>query len=861
MSENAVSANIFVPPPPATGALAGPPYPGGEGRSFPSTKAEKARARASQGFPVLPLWWPIRGADGEYACACGTNCGKSAAKHPIAELVPNGIKNATADLTIIDQWWTKYPEANIGWYLDKRFVVLDYEPPKGDEAKLTELQERLGELPETLTKTRGTDRSTRTHHLVYLVVVPEGRRVRGKLKTSHGELVLRNDNYLVDSGSQYINGDYYTDDGGEIAELSAGWLEAVLVDDTVVPEIPSVDSEPAWLAAVPVAKREADFRAALEKAAGDVKGRSPAGYTFGLLGGVIRGYAVRDLDVVLPAVRLWNKKCVPQWTAEDLVTKVRKAYEESRTTWGQHYRGEKQRLDDLGLGDVPVTGSSERPDSGQSKPPTDLEVKAALEEIARDRSNAKRRILDRDLVRMILDPALKYQVNKHLDEIIEVMIRRVPGITDHQIVTFLVGSFVPIDDAHAAVERQRAAVQESESTFVLGEDARPLPTQHNIGVALGLLGVSLSYDEFADRKLITRDGMTKIIEDKHVTDFWLEVDREYKFRPSKEYFRDVLDNRCRDATHHPVKDYLASITWDGVKRNDTWLIKYAGAEDTPYTRAVGRLLLVAACRRIQQPGCKYDEMVILESPQGTLKSSALSVLAVKQAWFSDSLILDADQQRQIEATKGKWIVEAPELHGMSKANHTALKSYLARAVDEARKSYGRETEICPRQFVLVGTTNETEYLKDATGNRRYWPVKINTFDLEALARDRDQLWAEAAAAEAAGESIRLDKSLWPAATEAQDDRYQVGAMQLLLGEKLGDHEGRILVADIYDLVGLILVDVTPAQESSIGNAMRKLGWTRKRARRGGKLVYVYQRGTSEAWLSVSGRSVSVSQAE
>ena len=199
------------------------------------------------------------------------------------------------------------------------------------------------------------------------------------------------------------------------------------------------------------------------------------------------------------------------------------------------------------------------------------------------------------------------------------------------------------------------------------------------------------------------------------------------------------------------------------------MISYGSAKDTPYVRAVGAITLIAAVRRVRQPGCKFDEMLILESEQGTEKSVALETLAVNSEWFSDDLPLSADGKRVIEQTRGRWIIEAAELSGMRKADVEHLKAMLSRRTDRARLSYGRMTTEKRREFIVVGTTNEKTYLKDLTGNRRFWPVEVK-FNIHTLRRDRDQLWAEAAVREAQGESIRLDPKLWKDAADEQKER-------------------------------------------------------------------------------------------
>jgi predicted P-loop ATPase len=186
---------------------------------------------------------------------------------------------------------------------------------------------------------------------------------------------------------------------------------------------------------------------------------------------------------------------------------------------------------------------------------------------------------------------------------------------------------------------------------------------------------------------------------------------------------------------------------------------------------VSALPLIAAVRRVRKPGVRFDEMLVLEQPQqGSEKSTALSVLAVEDDWFCDDLPLNLEGKRVIEQLRGRWIIEAAELSGMKNADIEHLKAMLSRRIDRARMAWGRLPIEAPRQCVIIGTTNKSEYLRDTTGNRRFWPVLIQAFDLKALRRDRDQLWAEAAAREANGESIRLARELWPTAAKEQQQR-------------------------------------------------------------------------------------------
>jgi predicted P-loop ATPase len=242
-----------------------------------------------------------------------------------------------------------------------------------------------------------------------------------------------------------------------------------------------------------------------------------------------------------------------------------------------------------------------------------------------------------------------------------------------------------------------------------------------------------------------------------------------------------------------------------------------------------------------------DGRFLLDDFTITHNSSGLRALAFNDDWFTDDLPLHGDTRRFMEATAGKWIVEAGELKGMGKGDVAALKACLSRQHDEARLAYGHKSTRVPRQFVLIGTTNETDgYLRDATGNRRFWPVRILRFDLDRLRADRDQLWAEAAVAEAAGESIRLDPRLYAEAAIEQEAR-QRGDDPLVdvLHRWLGNRTGKLRVSDAYLICGIEPGKVNQDQIERFGRAIRELGWERQRRRFDGALQYAYVKGSTE----------------
>lgn len=356
-------------------------------------------------------------------------------------------------------------------------------------------------------------------------------------------------------------------------------------------------------------------------------------------------------------------------------------------------------------------------------------------------------------------------------------------------------------------------------------------SQHNIEVAVGKMEAALKHDVFANRTLLVRNGHEELLNDKRWTNLWLEIDRRYKFRPSKEFFAAVVFDLAWRNSYHPVKDYLGSLQWDGVARIDKWLTTYGGADLTPYSQAVGRITLIAAVRRIYEPGCKFDEMLILESSaQGKNKSTALAILAMKPEWFNDTLPLSSDINRKVEAMQGKWIVEAGELSGMSEAGVGKLKSFLSSRRDMTRLAWEKTPDEYPRQCVIIGTTNETvDVFKDETGNRRYWPVKVRHFDDKALLRDRDQIWAEAVHCSAQGESIRLDPTLYEAAGVEQEARREVSPIEQKLSPLFGPHcaDGKMPTDKVWDVLEVHSVEGKQRLGAAVGKIMKKLGWSRK----------------------------------
>jgi predicted P-loop ATPase len=374
-----------------------------------------------------------------------------------------------------------------------------------------------------------------------------------------------------------------------------------------------------------------------------------------------------------------------------------------------------------------------------------------------------------------------------------------------------------------------------ERDFLRGADGGILKdNQENIKRAISLMGHDLAYDEFSDKMFLDR---AKVVEDREMTSLWLRIDEAYRFRPTYMFFEKVVKQIAWDNAFHPVKEYLATLDWDGTARVGGWLQHAAGAEDSAYVRAVGSILLIAAVRRIRHPGSKFDELLVLEGEQGLNKSSALRALCPKGEWFSDDLPLNVQAQRMIEGTLGKWIIEAADLAGKRKADIEQLKATLSRQVDgPARMAYAHLPVERARQFVIVGTTNSAAYLSDPTGARRFWPVAIQAFDVGWILEHRDQLWAEAAVLEEKGASTRLAESLWPDAALEQEERREIDPWETILRPLLQGTEvtsggyRRIATDALWDALGIEAARRDRYGALRISETMQRLGFVRTRLR-------------------------------
>jgi predicted P-loop ATPase len=290
---------------------------------------------------------------------------------------------------------------------------------------------------------------------------------------------------------------------------------------------------------------------------------------------------------------------------------------------------------------------------------------------------------------------------------------------------------------------------------------------------------------------------------------------------------EAIQTVSRDRICNPVREYLEGTHWDGRRRIDGWLSMYLGVAQSNYTCAVGARWLIAAVARIFAPGAKVDSCLILEGEQGSGKSRALKTLGGD--WYTDEMSELGSKEAAIQ-TRGIWIIELAELEAMTRAEVCRIKAFMSRATDRFRPPYASRPIESPRQCIFAGSVNHsTGYLRDETGGRRFWPIQCSRIELDALARARDQLFAEATQRYKAGTPWWLDSGeLNQAAAEEQIARYD--------GDPWDDNirrwaEGR---ADIsIDQVLTVCLEMpkhqwTQVHKNRIARSLRAQGWERFR---------------------------------
>jgi len=336
---------------------------------------------------------------------------------------------------------------------------------------------------------------------------------------------------------------------------------------------------------------------------------------------------------------------------------------------------------------------------------------------------------------------------------------------------------------------------------------------------------------------------SKTISDTGTLMYKLYIAEEYDCEFPTTKIREAIVLAAHTNTYHPLQDYLRSITWDKQPRIESFFIDYADAEDSLYTRAVTLKMFISAVSRAFDPGCKVDSMLVLEGPQGCRKSTLVRTLSPTPEWFSDSE-LQIGYKDAYQLLHGIWLYEIGEMNSIIKANGDAMKGYLSASTDKYRPPYGNKPIEATRSNIFIGTTNDDDYLKDPTGARRFWPMKVNNIDTDAIKANRDQLWAEAVYRYFDGETCYLDSDQEKLARKEQDKRYQQDTWEDEIRIWLDDNQVTKTTSTIIcrELFNISVSHIDRKTQHRVAEIMKRLEWVRGTVRVGGKSHSGYKKG-------------------
>jgi predicted P-loop ATPase len=382
-----------------------------------------------------------------------------------------------------------------------------------------------------------------------------------------------------------------------------------------------------------------------------------------------------------------------------------------------------------------------------------------------------------------------------------------------------------------------AALEDAEGQWlndcIKGDNGKPLPILANVLIGLRTQWPEhFYYDEMLCAPVLMRPlaGETDFAP-RPVTDVDVGLIQELLQhaglkRIAKDVVHQAVDVRAHECRFHPVRNYLEQLAWDKTARLLKLLPDYFGTEASAYTKTIGKMFLISMVARVLQPGCKADHLLVIEGPQGALKSTACAILGGN--WFSDNLPDVTAGKDVAQHIRGKWLIEVSEMHALGRAETAHLKAFITRTHERYRPSYGRKEVIEPRQCVFVGTTNRDTYLRDETGGRRFWPVRVGNIDTDTLARDRNQLFAEAVHLYSAGTSWWPDRNFERDYVMAeQAARYEADAWEDDIREFLVKHS-RVTIGQVArDALDIETPRIGTAEQRRIAAALEQLGWRRR----------------------------------
>jgi predicted P-loop ATPase len=317
----------------------------------------------------------------------------------------------------------------------------------------------------------------------------------------------------------------------------------------------------------------------------------------------------------------------------------------------------------------------------------------------------------------------------------------------------------------------------------------------------------------------------KPIEDCDVVDIRLLMERE-NYQPQERDVRPAIDRVCRENAYNPVVDYLTSLNWDGTSRLYRWMQLLLGAPDTEFTKLIGPKVLIGAVARAMEPGCKVDTVLVLEGAQGLKKSSAIAALFGEEN-TAESVSLFDQHSKMVMQMMGAWCVELAEFVAILTRDRNAVKGMISMRSDRVVLPYAKMASTHPRRCVFFGTINpdETGYLTDSTGNRRYWPVSVTKIDIDGIREKRDQLWAEAYHLYREGERWWLEGEENQLAEAETAERQEQDAWAPILEDKLRG-ETEVTSDQALTALGIPHERKDKRAQMRVGAALRSLGFER-----------------------------------
>lgn len=676
-------------------------------------------------------------------------------------LTPNGVKDATADAARIAEWRKRWPLAN--WAnatgAEAGIFVVDLDVKPGKNG--VEAMRAIASPHGGIPQTRVARTGSGGLHLYFRY--PTDRKVGNTQNVPAPGIDCRGvAGYVVAPGSEHVSGGRYSwINDCEIAAAPEWLLDAVTRKPRAEAEEPKF----------PPASAEAlaQARAALEKHGPAVEGDGGDNHTFRAAAILTHDFALTEAEA-LPLLKDWNDTCQPPWDAAALRAKLR-----GGRKYGTAPYGCRRSVDAVETAKKLIAdwdGSDET-------------MFAMIDRV-------------RPLAELCGDPAKRAVIEREL-----------------KAATGLGSQALSLPKTYLRAER--TDVTERPYDFECSATGAPLMTLSNVAHVLETDKVPLYYDTFRQQVV---DEAGRMWGDSEILALTMDLQRRALKQVTTSAVAEGVSAYARHRPRNCVSDFIHSVTWDGKPRIDRLLVDGFGAADTEYARAASSNLVKSMVARAEEPGCKVDTAVILEGTQGIRKSTGVATLA--HPWFAESST-SPDSKDFYVSLQGRWVVEISEMDSFSKADVASVKRVLSCRSDTYRAPYDKVARDWPRQCVFIGTTNTDEYLKDASGGRRFWPIRCGQVDLAYIKDNRAQMFAEALHRLNKGESWWL---MPESAREEQESRYMSDEWEAQIADYLVG-KPQTSVADVLgECFNLLPADMGRGEQMRVAGILRRLGWAK-----------------------------------